>query len=107
MRDECDMILKEKKIKFWDKIMTKVKESGNSRSYYQAVGKFRTKEEAVPWDISDMYPGESNKTVAELVAEFFNRISNEYIPIPDSAIIEPPIQPVSHLQQHEVASRIN
>ena len=73
----------EAKKKFWDKVIEKTKKQGNSSSWFRAVSMFKNKSFKKDWDITGMYPGMTNKQIAEIVAEFFNKISLEYQPLPD------------------------
>ena len=44
---------------------------------------FKSKETPSPWDITNLYPGLEDGEIAEIVAEFFNKISLEYPPLPN------------------------
>ena len=66
---------------------------------------FKTKETVKQWDISSIYPEQCDSEIAELAAEFFNRISREYQPIPDPKVIENH-EIEQHLLQHEVSGRL-
>ena len=74
-----------------------VKQTGNTRSYYKAVNLLKTKYAPVVWGISSLFPGETDVQIDEQVAEFFNRISKEFDPIPDPVctmdVASPPIKP--------------
>ena len=65
----------------------------------------KTKEAPVRWCISNMFPDKSDKEISELVAAFFNAISNEYNPIPNPRKNEV-THPVEFIAMHEIASRL-
>ena len=66
-RKECEAVCLEAKKNFWDGIVEKSKKMGNSRSWFQTVKMFKTKEFSQPWDISDMFPGETDNLICERV----------------------------------------
>ena len=102
---DCDRIIGEAKKRFWNRVLEKTAVTRNSSEYYRAVHIFKTKEAHKPWNISCLYPDHTENEIAELVSEFFKRISQEYEPIPDpSVLIE--TEPVQYLQQYEVSGRL-
>ena len=88
---------------FLDKVLVKTKATGNTRSFYNTVNTFKTKESAKQFDVASLYPDSSDIEIAEIIAAFFNRISTEYEPIPD------PIREdseVIHVLPHEISARL-
>ena len=67
---------------------------------------FENKEEALPWDISNIFTDENDDSIAEQVAEFFNRISLEYEPIPNPLVVMANAEPDLILEQYIVSSRL-
>ena len=67
---------------FFEKVKDRVKTSNNTREYFKTVkmmsDRTGAKEE---WTIRDLYNTETDQEVAEDVAEFFNKISQEYTPL--------------------------
>ena len=103
---DCAEIIEEAKKNFWNKVLEKTATIRNSSEYYRAVNIFKTKESHSAWDIASMYPEKTDSEIAELAAEFFNRISQEYSPIPDPRVIEEISEPEQFLQQFEVSGRL-
>ena len=102
---EYEAALKEAKEVFMEGVLTKCKKARNTKGYYKTIKMFQTKEAPVPWDIRSLYPDESDSEIAEIVADFFNTISQEYPPLPSPerewARDSEPI-----IQEYEVAARI-
>ena len=66
---------------------------------------FKCKDAPEPWDVSNLYQEETDDQIVEYIAEFFNRISQEYVSIPNPRVIEEAeVEPI--LEQYIVASRI-
>ena len=78
LKAESNHILHEGKSEFLQKVEMIGK---NSKKFFQAVNKLKHREAPAPWSILEMFPGESEKDIAETVASFFNAISQEYEPI--------------------------
>lgn len=95
--------VKKDKEKYLEKVIVTTKETNNSRSFYKAVKNLQTKEAQARFDVSDLYPGKSEHDVAETVAEYFNKISLEYNPLPD------PQQQnlgIVHVEPYQVSARL-
>ena len=48
------------------------------RNYFHHIKAFRTGDRPKPFDVRTLYPGLSNKKVAEELARFFNKISHKF-----------------------------
>ena len=66
---------------------------------------FQTKEAPTLWNIISLYPDKTEAEIVEIVACFFNSISQEYTPIPDPYTPEIDGTP-DILQEYEVAARL-
>lgn len=74
---------------------------------FQADKNYLSKQKPKPFDVLDMYPGQSEQDVAELLADHFNAISNKFSPIDyDHDIPKAPSKPIKNLCPHEVAIRL-
>ena len=82
LKKESDAILLEEKEKFLEKIEVETSASGSSRNFFKAVNRLKHREAPKPWTVRDMFPGEDCRNISEKVAEHFNKISQEYTPIP-------------------------
>ena len=71
----CAKAVESDKLCFSEKLFSKSVNEKNSKFFYKAVGYFRTKEAPKHWDVSDMYPGTTDQDIGEIIAEFFNKIS--------------------------------
>ena len=103
-KESDEAVTRAKKI-FFDKILEKCKIAKNSRQFYSTVKLFSTKDTPPPWNIYDMFPGEDAAYISEKIAEFFNAISQEYIPLANpSRAYNPEMQ--RSFEIHEVAARL-
>ena len=75
IKNRRDRYNKEKK----EKIM-----GADRNNFFKCVNSFLNEAEA--WDIRSMYPGMTDKEIADTVAVFFNKISSEYPPLEMSSI---------------------
>ena len=79
-RRELDEIIANNKVYFMAKVKDKARSSGNRSGYYQAAKSLSSKETPVHWCISMLYPHLSSAEIAEIVATFFSKISDEIYP---------------------------
>ena len=102
---ECLSVINNAKKEFIDRVIEKCKKSRNSKGYYKAVKVLNSKEAPIIWEICSLYPDKSEAEIAEIVAEFFNSISQEYPPLPDPGIPWSRDMP-EIIAIHEIASRL-
>ena len=101
-----DKLVRKAKKDYLGAIIDKVAFAGNTKAYYAAIRILKTKESPRIWDIHDMFPGMTESNIAEHVANFFNTISQEYIPIPCPATLEKRKEWPVIVQEYQVASRL-
>ena len=77
-KEKCERLIEQAKKAYFERIKKRVKEAGNTRCYFQAVNMLQATDAATRWAIQSMFPGLSDKQIAEKAAEFFNSISQEY-----------------------------
>ena len=79
---------------FLDKMTKMTVSDGSSRAFFKAVNCLKHREAPKRWEIKQMFPEDSEPEIAEKVAEYFNRISNEYTPVlpptPTESVLFPP-----------------
>ena len=87
-----------------EKMQEKAKKSGCSRAFFQTVGSLSTREAKQHWQIHNMFPGPalSDTAIAEKLASFFNRISEQYRPVNRPQV--PPVGVV--IEKHEISARL-
>ena len=95
--------IKVSKQEYVERVLNEAKENKNDRSsFYKIVHQLKDFERPPQWDIRELFPDESDETIADKVAEYFNKISQEY----------EPLRPDEHhydgwkLEYHEVASML-
>ena len=78
-KEECERMIEEAKQAYMAKVKERIKQAGNTRSYFQAVNMLQSYDAPTRWMIQSMYPGLSDAQIAERAADFFNAISQEYV----------------------------
>ena len=103
---DCKVVILRAKKKFWGRVLDKTAKLGNSKYYYRSVKLFSTKENPVEWDICNLFPDYSDQEITEAVAVFFNRISQEYPPLPNPGQAEILADMADIIMPHEVSARL-
>ena len=67
---------------------------------------YRSKERPVPFDVTTLFPGDSDGEVAEKLAAYFNRISSEFTPLEPGEIPVTKNRTLPVLAPYQVAGRI-
>ena len=77
-----------------------------SRNFFKHVKNFNTIEKPKQFDVRELLPGKSDIEVTETLAEYFNRVSQEFDPLQPSEIPQTRTRSMPGLQYHEVSKRI-
>ena len=77
-----------------------------NRNFYRHVKTFNTVEKPKEFDVRDILPGKSDKQVAEELAAYFNKVSQEFEPLQPCEIPRTWNEPLGELMKHEVSTRI-
>ena len=70
------------KQRFFNKVREQLTESNDPRSYFRAVKLLQDPEAPPEWNINSLFPGKPDTAIAEETAAYFNKISQEFEPIP-------------------------
>ena len=80
--------------------------SDGSRNFFKNVRNYRSAEKPRPFDVCTLFPGKSEKEVAELLASHFNAISSEFQPLEACQIPRTYWKTLPMLSPYQVAGRI-
>ena len=77
-----------------------------NRSFFKTVRSFQSGEKPKDFDVRTLFPGRHDKVVAEELAEYFNKVSQEFSPLsPDQIPVGKP-RNLPLLSTHKVAGRV-
>ena len=76
------------------------------RSFFKNAKSYMTRQKPKPFEVSSLFPGKNDAQVAELLAEHFNAISREFVPLEPCDIPSTFPQSIPRLARHEVAARL-
>ena len=106
MKKTIDDIIRDRKKGYMEEKKKQLTSEDANRSFFRLVKAFNTPEKPQTFDVRSLCPGMSDPQVANNLADFFNRISEEFDPLSPDQI------PVAHwrrlepLSPHEVSARI-
>ena len=95
--------IRENKVRHLEKVKKRACESKNPRQYFAALNLLKEKEPVEKWSPCQLFPDDNEKEVAEKCADFFNKISNEFVQI------ETPVAPVNRIsppETYQIAGRL-
>ena len=78
----------------------------SDRAYFKNVKSYKTASRPKPFDVTTLFPGKSEEEVAEALAVYFTKVSNEFQPLQPEEILVTYDKELPFLELHEVASRI-
>ena len=78
----------------------------SSRHFFRNVRTYNSAEKPKIWDIKSLAPEKSDLQLAIELAEYFNRISNEFDPLIDSEILKKFERQLPKLKRYQVAMRL-
>ena len=103
---ETDTLIKEAKRAFYNGAVNKLKEIGSSQLPYKVLKELAIPDRPAPWSINATRPGLDDLNLAEELADYFVKITDEFTPL------EPGRHPITYdstfelLLPHQVASAI-
>ena len=98
-------LIKEAKKAYFGKVKERMKTDKNSKGYFQGAKIMSSCDAPIRWTIQKMYPGKSDKEIAEISDVFFNSISQKFDPLPPAA--RPPMDLSEHCPEiYQVAARL-
>ena len=103
LKKETQRILREQKILHLEKVLRTVKGSRSTKGFFDAVKLLRSRDPPKSWKPQDMFPDLPDGEIAEHIAAYFNRISQEYTPIPPPL---PPTEQHRKLEAHQIAGKL-
>ena len=82
------LLISQKKNEYFLKLKKKALDARNSKAYFYAVQMLGGNEAPKVWELKVLFPDKNDKEIAETLAGYFNKISNEFEPLaactPDS-----------------------
>ena len=106
-KKRTDAVVKERKRKFMDIQRETLLAEDAGRNFYRNVKSFSTAEKPKLFDVRDIMPeGLSDQEIAESLAEYFNRVSNEFEPLTPDQIPCTRDKELPILHEYEVAARV-
>ena len=106
-KETTDHLIKESKEAFYKEAVEKLKQKGSSQLPYKALRELAIPDRPDPWTVNETRPGLSNTDLAEKLASYFVRVTDEFEPIDPDYI--PPVtfdSPYDVLMPHQVAAMI-
>ena len=79
LRAETDQMFETARKQFFEKAKKKTLEERNNKKYFQAVKMLGSKEAPTVWNVRVLFKDKSDYEIAEILAQYFNRISLEFI----------------------------
>ena len=80
--------------------------SDAAKTFYKHVRAYKCREKPPGFNVTDLYPGESDQAVAEKLAEHLNSISKEFSGIIEDEIPKAESRPLPVLTREEVEERL-
>ena len=93
--------------KFQEQQKIQLLSDDGDRVFFKQTKNYLSKQRPKPFDVLDMFPGQTEQEVADLLADHFNAVSNEFKPLDhNNDIPKAPSKPIEMLSPHEVATRL-
>ena len=103
MKAETDDMIKKAKKEYYDNMKCLAKSRDNPSLYYKAVARLKDAEKASQFDILDLFPGKTEEQAGSEIADFFNKITDNYTPLERTSHL--PADPIV-VQNYEVAAAL-
>ena len=99
-------LIGERKKKYNETTRDKFINKTDSKSFHKGVKAFLSAKETEKWDARSLYPGKTDREIAELLADYFNGISQEYDPLDITKIPTTYERRIPPLTAPDIATRL-
>ena len=106
VRQKISRVLRERREKYEKSQKIKLLADDGERHFFKNVRNYQSKERAAPFDVKNLFPGLTERQVADKLAVHFNSISNEFKPLESWEIPVTYSKPLPLLQAFQVSGRI-
>ena len=105
-KSRIDALIRKRKRGYMDNQKSYLLQDDASRNFFKHVKNFAKFEKPKPFEVQSLMPGKSDMEVAEILAEYFNKVSLEFDPLSPDQIPATKESNLPGLALHEVAARI-
>ena len=81
VKEETERLIKESKQKYYTEAIEKLKGEGSGQLPYAILRELAIPDRPAPWSVNQLAPGQSDELLAEDLADYFVRITDEFTPI--------------------------
>ena len=106
IRQKISRVLRERREKYEKSQKIKLLADDGKRHFFKNVKNYQSKEQAAPFDVKNLFPGMTERQVADKLAVHFNWISSEFKPLEAWEIPVTFSKPLPLLQAFQVSGRI-
>ena len=107
MKKRVEKLIKKRQKVYHDSQRIALLAEEGQRNFFRNTKNYVSKQRPVPFDVMDIFPGKNKAEVAELLADHFIEISNEFVPLdPSKDIPMTHSIPVPLLTTEEVTERL-
>ena len=82
MKEKTNKKIKEGKQEYYRKAVDKLRADGGSQLPYKILKELSIPDRPAPWTVTSLRPSLSSQVLAEELAEYFVKITNEFAPLP-------------------------
>ena len=106
LKRATDDMIRESKHSFYDEAVAKLRQEGSSHLPFQLLKKLAIPDRPKAWSVNSLRPKLTDKQLADELAVFFSRITEEFSPLQPEEIPSTYSSPFPILMPHEVSQRI-
>ena len=106
VKSETDDLIKASKREYYDSALMKLKADGSNQLPYNILRELAIPDRPSPWTVNQTNPSLTDQALAEALADFFVRITDEFTPIDGVSYPTTYSRPFELLEPHEVARLI-
>lgn len=105
-KKHTDKLLSKSKNEYYNRIKDKLTEKDAHKLPYRAIMELKGGERPKPWDVSCLYPDKTEEDLVNMLADYFNSISNEIKPLQGQDVPTSWEKTYPLLAPYEVSQRI-
>ena len=106
LKETTDNLIREAKKNFYNDAVEKLKARGGNQVPYKILRELAVADRPRPWVVNSVKPAMTDDQLANSLADYFTKITDEFSPLGDESLPRTFSNPYKIIEPHEVASRI-
>ena len=106
LKKVVERMVKTRREKYMDSQRDVLLKEDSERNFFKNIKSYKNKDKPVQFNVRQLFPGKTDAELANLLADYFNAVSSEFVPLEPEDIPQTTPRVIEDLRPYQVAGRI-